>query len=301
MHFKSMPDLQNGHESPADGQQPPVMPTAENKPTVIDQTDAPVPASTDSDLPADANERTREQFEKLKATNKELAEKLRLYEAQHTKPISVMDELFSQPPQSEAPADTVEQPATEETYEHLTQAQIDDVKQKLIDRDGYLDERALEHTLRANDAKAYAAIESAKKATEAARKAEERAKAAEERIAKFEQTQLTRELHKAYPQADPYSDSYDPVFYEHLKKELFYQLREGKTDPLKAAADVSNYYKPQAPADPRKEAVAKRQQATAQAGGKRGETPKYSEDELVRGTRHGDINALAERLRRAGF
>jgi len=279
-----MPDSL-GQEERAEGVTATAMP-AETKPTVTSQTPPEVPASTEGELPADASERTRQEFEKLKAKNKELAEQLRLKE-QQSRPASVMEELFSPPPVQQVQ----EAPATLPV--ELTQ-QVEEVKQSLVDKEGYLDTQFLERTLKDSDSRQKVALEAAKRA-------EERAKAAEEKIARFEQTQVTQKLHESFPQADPYSDKFDPAFYNHLKKELVFQMTQGRTDPIEAAKQVMAYYKPPQAEAPQNDALAQRQQATAQAGGKRSPTPKLSEDDLVKGTRQGDLSAFNERLRRAGY
>lgn len=262
-----------------------VMP-AETKPTVTSQTQPEALANVEGDLPENASDRTRQEFEKLKAKNKELAEQLRLKEQQN-RPASVMDELYVPPVR--------EVQDTSPNYPVLTENTIEEVKQSLVDRDGYLDAQALERQL-----SGYA--NSQRQALESAKRAEERARAAEERIARFEQTQVTQELHKAFPQADPYSDKFDVNFYNHLKKEIIFQMTQGKTNPLEAAQQVTTYYKPTAPDTTKAdETIVQRQQASTQTGGKRGTPAKYSEEDLVKGTRQGDLNALGERLRRSGF
>lgn len=291
----------DGQQELAEGTAP-VMPT-ETKPTVDSQVPDSKQASEEPKLPEGVKERTAQEFEKLKAHNRQLADELSKVKGQVQRPASVLDDLTPQPivPQVpvQAPQEQYVQPQQlQQQYQNLSQEQIQNVAQQLVDKDGYVDTNVLNQTL-------YNLNVGRNQAIESARRAEERARSAEERVSRFEQTQVTQKLHAEFPQADPYSASFDPAFYEHLKKELVYQMTQGKQNPLEAAKLVTSYYNPvktKAPEEvKREEAVAQRQQVVSPQGIQRGVSTKMDEESLVKGTRTGNVEAINERLRRAGY
>src|SRR3990167_4203721 len=119
----------------------PAIPT-ENKPA----------ESTEPKLPDGVSERTAEEFEKLKAHNTELKQKLEVYKTK----TSVLDDL--------RPSDEVPLPPTP----GLTQTEVKEIKSNLVDENGYVDVARLEATLKAAD--------------DRARKAEAQAQQAESRV-----------------------------------------------------------------------------------------------------------------------
>jgi len=291
----------DGQQELAEGTAP-VMPT-ETKPTVDSQVPDSTQASEEPKLPEGVKERTAQEFEKLKAHNRQLAEELSKVKGQVQRPASVLDDLTPQPivpqVQVQVPQEQYVQPQQlQQQYQNLSQEQIQNVAQQLVDKDGYVDTNVLNQTL-------YNLNVGRNQAIESARRAEERARNAEERVSRFEQTQVTQKLHAEFPQADPYSASFDPVFYEHLKKELVYQMTQGKQNPLEAAKLVTSYYNPTKTKAPeeikREEAVAQRQQVVSPQGIQRGVSTKMDEESLIKGTRTGNVEAINERLRRAGY
>lgn len=163
--------------------------------------------ATEEGLPEDVSERTRQEFDKLKAHNKELAEKLKALEP---KPESVFDSLRPQAPQA---------------FANLTPQQVGDISQKFTDTEGYLDENALSKALR--------------EANERAQRAEVEAQKTREAFRQFEEKEQVRVTHHKFPQLDRDSDQFDPRFFELVRNEMIGQMMRGEQDYLKAAEKVA--------------------------------------------------------------
>lgn len=257
-------DTQEG-QIPAEGQTAEPMPSSEK------------PAEQNPVLPEDASERTKAEFEKLIAKNKELAEKVAALEQPVPTPqpqfSSVLDELT---PRSN-------------DFGNLTPAQVEETTKNLTDENGFVDMDLLNKTLREAD--------------ERARLAEKKAKEAEERIEKFEETQITREVHGKYPQLDPYNPNFDSRFYEFVKNDLIGQMMQGKKDYMAAAQKAEQFFANQSQQEKQKAAqveenkrvISQREQASVTTGSAK--APQQEEYEsLVKGTVAGDNLSIGQRL-----
>lgn len=252
-------------------------------------------ATEEFELPEDANDRTREQFEKLKKHNQELAQKLEEKERQHTP--SVLESL-SPKQETQAPLDNnlFAQILNPSGYKHLNQGQIEQAKNDLIDEQGYLKADTLQQKLDALEARA--------------KKAEERAVRAEKSFETYEQTSQTRNANEKYPYLDPNNENFDPGFYRAVKNELMGQMIEtGKKDLVAAAEEVKKFYqlKPLKEKQVAQSAVEKQaEKAQINAGvapSSHGSSAYTGEDyeSLVASTRKGVKGSLAERLKRSGY
>lgn len=231
----------------------------------------------EAELPEDANDRTKEQFEKLKRTNQEMSEKLKAFESQSNSE-SVLDSLkpkaepqvpnfdFSKP--SEAPS------AQEE---------------KLIDELGYVNADVLQRNI--------------SEARERAIRAEKEAEAIRNKFVNYEETQQTKLAHEKYPELNPHnSDKFDENFYKLVRNELIGQMMNGEKDVLKAAESVKKYYSPK-----KTEKVVVQDQSEQKQqvnAGQKKTASAYSEkddSDLIIATRLNKKGALAERLKRAGY
>jgi hypothetical protein len=268
-----MPDEPKGTDSVAEEKQPDSIPESEQTTEV------------ESELPEDASERTREQFEKLKKHNEELQKQLKA-QADQKPATSVFDE-FLNPGDSEP---KVPAPSSFE-FKGLPQKQVEDTIQNLVDKDGYLDEKVLKNTL--NELK------------KAAQDAKEEAANLRKEVQKREENDQVRQTHKKYPQLDPKSSNFDPKFFEKVKKEMIVQFVNGSRDFMKAADTIAEDYplKSGEPSDTQKKQDQVRQINAIGSSASRSSTkpaPSSQEDEdLVRRTRAGDTSALMERLKRA--
>lgn len=225
---------------------------------------------TTSQEPDGVKERTAEQFEKLKEHNKKLKEELEKATAQPKQ--SVLESL--------RPADN---------FPALSDAQAAQIQEQVFDDQGYVDPNLLNQKLAEANRIAQQAIQTAEQA--------------QQQLRTFEETQITKELHKQYPQLNPNGDSFDPKFYNRVKNELVGQLVSGKNQDVFLAAktvieDFSN--DAQAQAD-EKEAISLKQQASSNLGTSQGASAPVDHDYLVEETRRGNPDALAERLKRAGL
>ncbi len=233
----------------------------------------------DDSLPEDANERTKEQFEKLKQHNKELADELAKAKNYQLKEpsLSVLDSLRPNP-QFTKP---VEQ--TPPSYGNL------------VDENGFVDAALLERRQRETEQRAF--------------NAEQEARLAREKYEKLEETQTTKKVHEEYPWLDPDSPKYDKKFYNLVRNEMIGQFTEGKSDFMAAAKKIKEeLYDPKAnepneTEEAKKEAIETFKQNTAKeqiqtTGSAR---PNTSKDELVRGTRKGDADSIFARLQASGY
>lgn len=209
-------------------------------------------------------ERTKEYIEKLKEENRQLKE-----QANPTPKKSVLD-IFpddsqtqqsgqNQQPGSQAPAG--------DTYQNLSQSQVNDIYQGLIDKDGYIDPKALEQRLNA-----------ANSAEKQAKEALNRARQAEQRIEKYEQTRQAEQLHETYPELDPYSDSFNQEAYDLVKNEVLNQWAStGKQNAVEAAKKMEKYFR-----DDKKAQKQIVQQAGGTSGSNRSAPPTQPQKGVIR-------------------
>ncbi len=261
-------DTTNGQEL-AEGQ------TAEPMPSSVQ------PAEANEGLPEDVSDRTKQEFEKLKLHNKELAEKLAALEQPPVTPqpqfTSVLDEL---------------NPSSNQ-FGSLTPAQVEEVTNEIQDKDGFVDMDLLNKTLR--------------EANRRAQLAEEKARKAEERIEKFEETQTTRVVHEKYPQLDPHSPNFDARFYEFVKNDLIGQMMKGQKDYMASAKKAEQFFaqqnqqkeQQQAQVEENQKVISQREQASVTTGGAK--APQQAQyEELVKGTLTGDNLSIGQRLQASG-
>jgi hypothetical protein len=255
-----MPDeIQNGQDIVVKEQTQTEMPAVETKP---------------EELPQEASERTKQEFEKLKARNKELAEKLAQREQEETN--ALLDSL-TKPVQQEI------------ANSNLPQSQVENIVQNLTDENGYIDEALLKKTLQESS-------QTANNAVQAARLAQESARKAEERINKYEQDENTKKAYSQFPQADPDNDNFDPRFIELVKNEMIGQaMNRIKPNFYEACKKWSSFT---TPVQAQPEQVAAKEQINA---GGTNTKPSVNHDSLVEGTRKGDHNSIAARLAASGF
>ena len=235
------------------------------------QVDMPATETKPEELPQEASERTKQEFEKLKAKNKELAEKLARHEQEETN--SLLDSLTKPVLDSNPP-----------------QGQVENIVQNLTDENGYIDEALLKKTLQESSQTANQAVQAAKLAQESARKSEER-------ISKYEQNEQVKKAYTEFPQADPENDNFDPRFVELVKNEMIGQaMNRVKPNFYEACKKWSSFT--QTVQQPNTEKVVAKEQINA---GGTNTKPSVNHDSLVEGTRKGDHNSIAARLAASGF
>ena len=218
-------------------------------------------------LPEDVSERTRQEFDKLKAHNKELAAKLSLAETE-TRQASVFDSL---------------RPVPQQPMASLNQQKVGDIYSKLADENGYVDENVLSQALREANERASRAEATATQTRDAFRQLEER-----------EQVRVT---HGQFPQLDPNSDEYDTRFFELTRNEMVGQMMRGEQDYLKAAKKVNMIMSPQTESK-KPDQKAKIEQINSET---RPQGKQYSPDaSLVSRVQRGEKGALAELLAATG-
>lgn len=258
--------LPNGEEQPED------MPASE------EPTEEPQEDTQEDELPEDVKERTREQFEKLKAHNKQLAEEIKQMKGSSQPIPSVLDYLNpAQVPQTFVP---------QQQYQSTPQ-QGNQPEPQLVDENGYVNADVLQRKL-----------DAAELARKKAEEAERRAMEAESRISRFEQDAETKRLYESYPELDPLSDSFNQEAYNLVRNELTSQIvNTGRRDAMKAAGDMSKYFRTSPPVNQR--VIEQRKQVGTQVTTQK-RPPSTDLEELKRRSRN-DPNALLERLERSGY
>lgn len=245
----------NGQEINQEEKLDVVMPTAEQPAEEVNETEG-------------MSDRTREQFEKLKQSNKELAAKLAEKEQAITK--SVLDELH---------------PINEEPVSQAEDYQIDE--------DGTVDVAQLNRVLKQTQ-----------QAAQMARQEALQAKARADRLAK---ERSEESVHSKFPQLVPGSKDFDPDFFKRVKNELIGQMMEGKENYMEAAETVAKLFqktnveeKVEQKVEEFKKTTEAKQNINAGTGSANNRT--YSDDnELSKRTQMGDLEAFRERLKRAGL
>lgn len=209
-------------------------------------------------LPDEVSERTRREFEKLKETNRILAEKAakaEKYEAKNALDVLGYTPSAPTPPPVAAPAD-------------------------YIDEQGNVDVRGLNEALaRAN----YTAQQAQQIAQQTAAKAEAQAKEYQ-----------VREAHAKHPWLDPQSDQFDEDAFDLVKDRLVRNWSEGKDVRLIDVADqVAGKYR-KAEEAPVETTVSPRkaQSASVQRGRGQTRTPRVDVAGLKERAGHGDLDAI---------
>lgn len=264
-------DLQGQTEEalePTQGEEQPVDLSATEEPT------EPIEETQEAELPEDAKERTKREFEKLKAHNAELKRKL---EARESIP-SVLDYL-EPGPVPQIPQVQVPQFVPQYQPQYAPPAP----QPQLVDENGYVNADVLQQRL-----------DAVEKATKKAEEAERRANAAQDRISRFEQDAETKQLYQAYPELDPLSDVYNEKAYRLVKNELSAQIvSSGRRDAMKAAQDMSEYFRKTPPTNKK---VLEQRKQVAQPGTT--QRPPSTDFEDLKLRSRFDPEALAERLER---
>lgn len=273
-----MPDATNGNNT-VEETQPSAIPT-ENETAETKE--------AEDQLPEDASDRTREQFEKLKKHNEELAERLRQLEEDKKQP-DVTESVFDNfRPQDVVPDVPI---PTQTQFPGLSQKQIAETYEGLVDKDGYLNADLLKSTL--------------KSLQDDARQAKEEARKTREEYKQREENEMVRQAHQEFPYLNPKSKSFDRGFFEAVKNELVSQMMRGEKDLVAAAKKVSQFYK--VPTETKNEESSKKEEQIKQISALGSSTSRGSikasiddDAELIMRTRKGDTSALMERLKRAG-
>lgn len=283
-----MPDAIQGQNEPqaqGDGKQPVELPTTQ-EPQVT------------GELPDDASERTKREFEKLKEHNKQLADKVNALESNIPRPPSILETYLNgqtQVPLSQQMPTPMALPPMQQFAPNLSQAKAEGIRQELIDRDGYVDAGELERRLKTAD-----------EAERRAREAEIRANQALERIGRFEADQKNakaKQLYQEFPELNPSNDAqYSQAFSEAVADEMLLQIvKTGQQDPILAAAKLAPRFRQSAPVTPTPAQQARSQATAPNRGQVRPGALKNTDLEDLRKQSLINNKAMEERIRRAGI
>lgn len=233
----------------------------------------------EAELPENAKERTKEQFEKLKKHNDELKKQLE----EREKLPSVLDMVGQQPQINEDLLRKYQQPQQ--------QPQQEEKPESLVDDDGYVNANVLQKEL-----------ELAKQARLRAEEAEKRAREAQDRISRFEQNQEQERLYKEYPELDPMNENFNRDAYELVRNELTSQIvQTGKRNALEAASKMSRFFRNNTPQPQKPSVEEQRVQAVNNSAGNQPRQQANSDLDQLKLRSRNDPNAVYERLKRLGL
>jgi hypothetical protein len=269
----------NANPDPVEGQQDASVPDAEQQPTETN--------GEDGDLPEAVSVRTKEQFEKLKKNNQELAEKLKKYENSEYGE-SVFDYLNGRVPNNQPQQAPMPKPVD---YSNLNQQQVDNIVNQFIDSDGNVNIAAMNKAL-----------------TDANRKAdlaEKRSTAAVQKLQQSEEKRQIVEAHEKFPWLDPKSEVFDAQGYELVRDRILRNMVTGREQTVaQAASDIANFYKPKVDVaaeqkkavDEYKDTQVKKAAAGSVSSSRNQPRTGSDYDELRSRTQRGDSSAIDERL-----
>lgn len=246
----------------------------------------------------EVSDRTKEQFEKLTESNKELKTERDKYK-------NVLESLVPEKPEDKYQEPTNKMPSAGQ-YKNLEQKDIESVFKSMVDEDGYLDGNVLLTTLKKMDERTRRAEQEAIRL----KKEQERLKLEEE------QKQISSEakmVHEKYPQLDPENEEeFNKDFYNAVRGDLINDMmKSGKRDFMKSADRIAKAFVSSSKEE--KEVATKEETKTKEETQKKKEQinavrPKstsmagYYKDEeeqaLREKVRKGKKGALAEMLRR---
>lgn len=230
----------------------------------------------DLELPEGVKDRTREQFEKLKA---QLAEEKKKNKQTQRPQGSMFDEFRHQP----------------STFNNLNQNQVNQIQESYIDQDGNVDVVGLNQALHLAN----------QRAEQAYREAQE----TRARMIRVEEDKQAAEAHAKYPSLDPQSEDFDSNFYDLVRDRMLRNFYEGKEQQyIQVANDLARIYYPKTSKEAEKQAIekAKQVQSQKQSGpiesgrGEQRET-QANLDELRLRSRTGDKSAILQRLKAIGI
>ena len=202
------------------------MPDELNGQVPVEETTTPMPSENkpeEDSLPDEVSDRTKEQFDKLKEKNREMAQRLEAFERpQSNEPkLSALERLRPQV-----------QPVTPEVP-----TQVEEQEESLADENGYLDEARLKKGL--DDSK-----RRAQEAEQRAAKAEQTANESMRRIEEYEVGNEKKRVHSSFPEIDPYSDKFTPELYDQVSKDMLWNLvNSGKEDFYGTTEKVVSQYR----------------------------------------------------------
>lgn len=194
----------------AEDKQPEPMPSSEPNQTEAEADNTVTDQDNDDlALPEGVQERTRQQFEKLKA-ELAAAKAQAKSKADNT---SYGDSVFD----TFRPKQSVQQ-SNAGDFNYLNQTQVDAIANQFVDPEGNVDINGLNKALSS--------------ANQNAQRALQRAQSAEERLMRYEETQQVRDAHAVHPELDPSSKEFNPEFFEAVKDRLLRNMYEGKEQTL---------------------------------------------------------------------
>lgn len=248
-------------------------------------------------------DRTGEQFEKLTVSNKKLNEENKKLKEEARKlaregAVSTLIQEEPQPPQFDWSKMLTNTPPPQQLYPNMTNQEVKNVFNELVDDSGYVNTDLLKETLEK-------ANKDSKMAKEEIEKLREEVKYSKRSMDDFQRSQIAKEVHQSYPELDPDSDGFNPDYFEAVRDRMVANMAKGQPeDFMGSAKSLYSRYTKMKKEDKKKteeqqNAIAQINATGADASGKRRDFGNH--DELVSAVRLGTKGALAERLKRSGY
>ncbi len=225
-----------------------VMPASQEQEEVTEseQEENVPPKEEEPTLPEDANPRTKEAFQRLTESNRQLKDKVDTLTKKVPEGNSVFDSIYGAEP-ADMPLG-YENVVDANNYQNLDQNQVNDIASQFIQEDPTTGERIVDverlvHTLNQANQQAVA-------------QADARAR---RHIERYEQTRQVDEAHREHPYLDPKSENFDPAFFDLVRlKVLDNRVQGGSKTLSQLAQDALQVYQP------RQDVAKERQQAVEQ-------------------------------------
>lgn len=249
----------------------------------------PAPEEDDLKLPDGVSERTKEQFDKLKAQLADAKAKAKS-PPQPPRPETSVFDTFRAPDQPAVPNVPVA-PA----LPFLNQQQVTAIQQQFVDDEGNVDVMGLNQAL----------LDANKRAQDALSLAQQ----SEDRITRFEENQQVREAHTVHPELDPQASNFDPTLFDMVRDRLLRNMYEGKKQTLlEVTNELKKVYKQEVnvekvkdeAVESYKESQKNRDQEPIESGKGAPREEVGNLQELREQTRQGKAEALDKRLKDLG-
>lgn len=269
----------------------------------VEEVETPEAEASAEETPA-PKDRTSEQFDKLKQSNQELKEERdqykNLFESLRPSEVPVQTQQTYQQPINQAP--------NAQNFANLSQGDVNQVFQSMVDENGYLDGQKLMSTLQAMSQRA-------ERAEQAAVNATKQTQTIQQSLRQKEETQAQQEVYNKYPALNPNdTDNFDPKFWDYVYNELAVKAKKGQmpseSDYMNAANKVyQDFYEGREDMTKKdKEKAKQTEDAKRQINATRPRSPMnvgyYANEEdnaLVAKVQQGKKGAVAELLKRRGL
>ena len=240
-------------------------------------------------------ERTKEYIDKLKKDLDKAKD-----EARRVAKEGVVPSVIEEQPKPEFNWDqmlTKQAPPAQE-FPGMSQKQVKDVFEGLVDEEGYVSTDLLKDELRKAHSQTQAAMDEAKKARQ-------EAQMSRRTMDDFQRTQIAKDVHKKFDELNPDGEDFNPEYFEAVRDKMISNLAKGQPEDFMGAAEGLFERYTMTKKDKEKAKETTNAAAQINATGSKGQTVargQYGDEaELKEAMWRNKKGAVAERLKRAGL